>query len=298
MDENNLFDPEKIQQLKKELGEEDSPEFRRPNDATPFDSLKRALGVVADDKPTQSSQAFYVNKSNSQRFVGTNKVYLCGQICSMMHSISDGYGEVFYEFTLKVLRKSGTYDFVPMIVSSMLLKQHKIEPGQIVAIRGTIRSYNKVGPEGQQKVCVSVFITSFEENFDPKVNPNVVELEGVICKKPINRVTPFLREITEILIAVNRPYEKTDYLPCIAWGRTASFMKNFNISQKISLIGRIQSRSYFKKTLEGYHVKAMTYEISIRRVKDYNDTDYFDGEEMPLQEKQDSSLEEIKNKKF
>lgn len=171
-------------------------------------------------------------------------------------------GEGFYDLKLNVPRLSEQYDTIPVTISERLLGDIKI--GDELSIDGQFRSYNKL-EEGRSKLILTLFAKELLD-VDELDNTNTISLTGYICKTPIYRTTPFGREICDVLVAVNRAYNKSDYIPCIAWGRNARFVKNLEIGEKISLIGRIQSRDYQKKITEDDSITKTAYEISISSI--------------------------------
>jgi len=196
--------------------------------------------------------------------MNNNKVFLQGSIESepvFSHSV---YGEGFYELNLSVARLSEHCDLIPITVSERLLAEHNFQKGNRVAIKGQFRSYNKIVGD-KSKLMLTVFVRELME-VDENKNPNTIELTGYICKKPIYRTTPFKREIGDILLAVNRAYNKSDYLPCIAWGRNARFIKNIEVGEKVTIIGRIQSREYQKKIDDETLETRIAYEVSIGKI--------------------------------
>ena len=199
-----------------------------------------------------------------------NKVFLKGEVVSKPVFSHEVFGEGFYELNLNVKRLSDNFDIVPITVSERLLGDNKFEIGNFVAIKGQFRSYNKL-VENKSKLLLTVFVREIID-VDESMNPNIIELNGFICKEPIYRTTPFKREICDVLLAVNRAYNKSDYLPCIAWGRNARFVKNIKVGQKVCIIGRIQSREYQKKINDNESLVRTAYEISISKIR-------IDGEE-------------------
>jgi len=193
-----------------------------------------------------------------------NKVFLKGEVVSNPEFSHEVFGEGFYELSLRVRRLSDNYDIIPITVSERLLTDNKFSVGSMVAIKGQFRSYNKL-VENKSKLLLTVFVREIID-FDETMNPNIIELNGFICKEPIYRTTPFKREICDILLAVNRAYNKSDYLPCIAWGRNARFVKNIKIGQKVCVIGRIQSREYQKRINDSESLTKTAYEISISKI--------------------------------
>ncbi len=210
-----------------------------------------------------------------------NKVFLCGQIVSQKVFSHEVYGEGFYEMNMAVKRLSGQEDVLPVTISERLIEKESLDVGSIVSFYGQFRSYNKL-VDGKSKLMLTVFVREIVQNLEPK-NPNAIALIGYVCKTPTYRTTPFNREICDVLIAVNRAYNKSDYIPCIAWGRNARFVKNLCVGDKVALVGRIQSREYQKKFSEE-DVRTLTaYEVSISRlvagdsVEDFDiDTEFYD----------------------
>lgn len=192
-----------------------------------------------------------------------NKVFLKGEVVSEPVFSHEVFGEGFYELNLNVKRLSDNFDIIPITVSERLLSINNFSVGSMVAIKGQFRSYNKM-VDNKSKLLLTVFVRDLID-YDESMNSNIIELSGFICKEPIYRTTPFKREICDMLLAVNRAYNKSDYLPCIAWGRNARFVKNIAVGQKVCLTGRIQSREYQKKLGDELTTKT-AYEISISKI--------------------------------
>ncbi len=171
-------------------------------------------------------------------------------------------GEGFYDLKIEVPRLSSEKDYIPVTVSERLL--NGVKAGDDVTIDGEFRSYNKL-MEGKSKLVLTLFAKELTPELDLE-NSNTISLTGYLCKPPIYRTTPFGREICDCLIAVNRAYNKSDYIPCIAWGRNARFVNGLQVGEKITLCGRIQSRNYTKKTDEATSVTKTAYEISISNI--------------------------------
>lgn len=203
--------------------------------------------------------------------MNNNKVHLEGKILSLPRLSHQVFDENFYEIDLEVPRLSQSVDIIPVTISEKLLNENNFNVGKIIAVNGQFRSYNKQ-MDGKSKLVLTVFV---RELVEPKHdnNTNTIELVGFICKEPIYRTTPFKREICDVLVAVNRAYNKSDYLPCIAWGRNARFAKNLEVGEKISLLGRIQSREYEKKMENGESQTKVAYEISIIKLNKFADTE-------------------------
>ena len=183
------------------------------------------------------------------------------------------YGEKFYIFDLEVPRLSSAVDIIPITVSERLLTDLNLEIGTKLSIEGQFRSYNSYQNE-RNKLILTVFAKDIVEIKDePKkedseeekkdVVTNEVTLSGYVCKKPIYRQTPFDREISDLLLAVNRAYNKSDYIPCIAWGRNARFCQNMEVGTEVKIVGRVQSRKYEKKVEGGTSEARIAYEVSI-----------------------------------
>ena len=206
-----------------------------------------------------------------------NKVFISGEILTEAEFSHEVYGEGFYEMSVLVKRLSGQGDVLPVTISERLINSGGLKVGSTINALGQFRSYNKL-VDGKSKLMLTVFVREILE-FSQAKNPNSIVLSGYVCKPPVYRTTPFNREIADILIAVNRSYNKSDYIPCIAWGRNARFAKNLAVGEKIAISGRIQSREY-QKRLEDDSVKIMTaYEVSIRKLAAYENADNFDVDE-------------------
>lgn len=206
-----------------------------------------------------------------------NRVYLNGEIVSEAAFSHEVYGEGFYEMSVLVKRLSGQADILPVTISERLIQDKQLGIGSEISAIGQFRSYNKL-VDGKSKLMLTVFVRELLEGETQK-NPNSVVLSGYICKQPVYRTTPFNREIADLLVAVNRSYNKSDYIPCIAWGRNARFVKNLAVGERIALSGRIQSREYQKKFSET-DVRILTaYEVSISKLAAYENVDNFDLDE-------------------
>lgn len=198
-------------------------------------------------------------------YLANNRVFLCGEVSQAPVYSHELYGEGFYEFVLKVSRLSSQSDFIPLTVSERLMTGTNLELGSKIALTGQFRSYNKMVDE-RSKLMLTVFIRDFLPFNENELNPNSVEIAGYICKPPVYRTTPFNREICDVLLAVNRSYNKSDYIPCIAWGRNARFVKEITVGQRLSVTGRIQSREYSKKISEAETEVRVAYELSINKI--------------------------------
>ena len=204
--------------------------------------------------------------------MNNNKVYIAGKVVSEPKFSYEVFGEGFYEFNLEVKRLSDISDVIPVTISERLMQAENIIMGSNLAGVGQFRSYNKL-IDGKSKLMLTVFIRELKE-YDESINPNQIEITGYVCKEPIYRTTPFKREIADVLIAVNRSFNKSDYLPCIAWGRNAKYVSTLNVGDKLEMVGRIQSRVYQKRIDENTVEEKVAYEISLNKIiKSENQSD-------------------------
>ena len=199
-----------------------------------------------------------------------NVVYLTGRVAEEPRYSHQVFGEGFYETKVEVERLSGLVDVIPVTVSERLLGEGDFEEGKYVSVSGQFRSYNKIA-DGKSRLMLTVFVRETNEDLPP--NTNKIELIGYVCKPPVYRTTPFKREIADVLIAVNRAYNKSDYIPCIAWGRNARFAEKLVVGDKVGLSGRIQSREYRKTDENGVESVRVEYEISVNRLSYADATD-------------------------
>ena len=203
-------------------------------------------------------------------FLENNHLVLIGKVCSEKTFSHEIYGEKFYIFDLEVPRLSKAVDVIPITVSERLITNIDIEVGKELAIEGQFRSYNSYENE-KNRLILTVFAKDISEVVEEETSEeeekkkvsNEVTLIGYVCKKPIYRQTPFDREIADILLAVNRAYNKSDYIPCIAWGRNARFCQNIEVGTEVKILGRVQSRKYEKKFEDGTSETRVAYEVSI-----------------------------------
>lgn len=192
-----------------------------------------------------------------------NTVTLAGEIVDVPKFSHEIYGEKFFEVTLSVKRLSGMEDVLPVSISEHLLTE-VFCPGNKITVCGQFRSYNKT-VEDHSKLMLTVFARDVMP-FDETINPNTLELTGYICKPPVYRKTPFNREICDILLAVNRQYGKSDYIPCIVWGRNARFAQNLPVGEHVNIVGRVQSRNYQKRMPDETLVTRTAYEVSANKI--------------------------------
>ena len=197
-----------------------------------------------------------------------NQVIIAGEVVKDFEFSHDIFGEGFYVLEVSVSRLSESYDIIPLMISERLMDVKQSYIGKYVEVIGQFRSYNRHEENNKNKLVLSVFarevrVLDDEEGIE---RPNSIFLDGFICKEPIYRKTPLGREIADLLIAVNRPYGKSDYIPCICWGRNARYAENFEVGGHIRLWGRIQSREYQKKISETEFEKRIAYEVSVSKM--------------------------------
>ena len=196
-----------------------------------------------------------------------NKVFLSGKVITNPLFTHEVMGEGFYEVMLAVKRMSEQEDVIPVTLSERLMIDNEIRVGDTLSVDGQFRSYNKY-ENGKSRLMLTVFTREIADD-DEERNPNIIELTGYVCKPTVYRTTPFKREICDVLIAVNRAYNKSDYIPCIAWGRNARFAGSLVVGDKITVSGRIQSREY-QKNVDGDIVVKTAYEVSISRISTFD----------------------------
>lgn len=191
-----------------------------------------------------------------------------GKIISGFTFSHEVFGEGFYMMDVSVQRLSDSADVVPVMVSERLIDVTQDCEGEYIQIYGQFRSYNR-HEEKKNRLVLSVFAreVNFVEEEGDKVKSNQIFLDGYICKMPVYRRTPLGREISDLLLAVNRPYGKSDYIPCICWGRNARFTAGFEVGGHVQVWGRIQSREYVKKLDEETTEKRIAYEVSVSKLE-------------------------------
>ncbi len=215
-----------------------------------------------------------------EKVIDSNLSTIVGEVITELEFSHEMYGEGFYTFKMEIPRLSDYSDILPVTISERLLVNTDLKPGAHILIEGQLRSYNRY-VNGSNRLLLTIFARDLhipdEEELETLLRkPNELYLDGYICKAPVYRTTPFGREITDLLVAVNRPYNKSDYIPCIAWGRNARFCEKLKIGDHIKLWGRIQSRHYQKKLPNGSVLNKVAYEVSISKleyVKDDNNRD-------------------------
>jgi single-stranded DNA-binding protein len=198
-----------------------------------------------------------------------NSVSIVGKVITDPEFSHEVYGEGFYIVYIQVPRLSDAYDNLPVMFSERLISPDSIIRSKYLVVEGQFRSYNNYNSNSGHKLMLTVFAREIEIS-DEEVtnrNPNQITLNGYICRKPMYRTTPFGREIADILLAVNRAYNKSDYIPCIAWGRNARFASTLDIGDNIRIWGRIQSRTYQKKISDTETEERVAYEISVSKME-------------------------------
>jgi len=206
------------------------------------------------------------------RIAENNQVTISGEIASGFNFSHELYGEKFYIVNVNVQRLSDASDTIPVTVSDRLVDVSKDYMGQFASVTGQFRSYNKQDGE-KKRLVLSVFAQEFDLlGEDVEINNgNHIFLDGYICKEPIYRKTPLGREVADLLIAVNRPYGKSDYIPCICWGRNARYVSNLKVGERCAIWGRIQSRQYIKKLDDEHNEERTAYEVSVSKLEVHED---------------------------
>ena len=204
----------------------------------------------------------------SDKIIENNQVTIMGEIVSSFTFSHEVFGEGFYMVDVSVKRLSNSEDKIPVMISERLIDVTEDYTGEFIMVNGQFRSYNK-HDELKNRLVLSVFareVEFIEEELDGAKTNNIM-LDGYICKLPVYRKTPLGREIADLLIAVNRPYGKSDYIPCICWGRNARFASAFEVGNHVQVFGRIQSREYVKKLSETATEKRTAYEVSVSKLE-------------------------------
>lgn len=213
------------------------------------------------------NEIYQGEEKNIMDLQSTNIATVSGYVLSEAQFSHEVYGEGFYSFFVDVPRLSEASDKIPVTISERLLAPDKLEIGTHITIMGQFRSYNNYSDTGS-KLLLTLFAREILFNDEEPKTPNEIVLTGFICKPPVYRHTPFGREIADILLAVNRSYNKSDYIPCIAWGRNARFCQGLGVGSKIRLTGRIQSREYKKRIDEDEFITKTAYEVSVIKLEE------------------------------
>ncbi len=204
----------------------------------------------------------------ADKILENNQVSIVGEIISDFQYSHEVYGEGFYMVEVAVSRLSNFSDYIPLMISERLIDTSQSYIGQKVYVTGQFRSYNR-HEELKNRLVLSVFVREIEfiEEETEEMKSNQILLDGYICKDPIYRKTPLGREIADLLVAVNRSYGKSDYIPCICWGRNARFAARFEVGVHVQIWGRIQSREYVKRLNEDEVEKRTAYEVSVSKIE-------------------------------
>lgn len=204
----------------------------------------------------------------TDKVIENNQVTIMGEIVSDFSFSHEIFGEGFYLVDIRVKRLSESYDEIPLMVSERLLDVKADYKGMYVSVNGQFRSYNR-HEERKNRLVLSVFAReiAFVDEVEESAKSNQIYLDGYICKEPIYRKTPLGREIADVLLAVNRPYGKSDYIPCICWGRNARYANQFKVGERCAIWGRIQSREYMKKLSETEIEKRVAFEVSVSKLE-------------------------------
>ncbi len=209
-----------------------------------------------------------------------NEVNVIGKVVGKMRFSHKVYGEGFYAFDVDVPRLSDSTDTLPVTISERLLPSIGDIENKTVEIVGQFRSYNQYD-EGRNRLILTIFVLELKVLDDDELHKsrNYIQLNGYVCKEPVYRTTPFGREITDLLLAVNRSYHKSDYIPCITWGRNARYAQHLEVGDNIIIWGRIQSRTYQKKMENGEVLERVAYEMSVSKMEIADENNRLDGED-------------------
>ena len=204
----------------------------------------------------------------TDKVIENNQVTVMGEIASNFSYSHEIYGEGFYMIDVKCKRLSESYDIIPVMVSERLIDVSGDYVGALICVVGQFRSYNR-HEEHKNRLVLSVFAREigFIEEMEESSKTNQIFLDGYICKEPVYRKTPLGREIADLLLAVNRPYGKSDYIPCICWGRNARYANHFKVGERCAVWGRIQSREYMKKIDEDNVERRVAFEVSVSKLE-------------------------------
>ena len=204
----------------------------------------------------------------SDKIIENNQVTIMGKVATEFSFSHEVFGEGFYMVEVEVKRLSNSEDRIPLMISERLIDVTQDYTGEYIRVHGQFRSYNR-HEEQKNRLVLSVFVReiSFMEEEPDGTKTNSIWLDGYICKEPIYRKTPLGREIADLLLAVNRPYGKSDYIPCICWGRNARYASGFEVGEHVQLLGRIQSREYVKRISDTETEKRVAYEVSVSKLE-------------------------------
>ena len=204
----------------------------------------------------------------SDKIIENNQVTIMGKVATEFSFSHEVFGEGFYMVEVEVKRLSNSEDRIPLMISERLIDVTQDYTGEYIMVHGQFRSYNR-HEEQKNRLVLSVFVReiSFMEEEPDGTKTNSIWLDGYICKEPIYRKTPLGREIADLLLAVNRPYGKSDYIPCICWRRNARYASGFEVGEHVQLLGRIQSREYVKRISDTETEKRVAYEVSVSKLE-------------------------------
>lgn len=204
----------------------------------------------------------------SDKIIENNQVTIMGKVATEFSFSHEVFGEGFYMVEVEVKRLSNSEDRIPLMISERLIDVTQDYTGEYIMVHGQFRSYNR-HEEQKNRLVLSVFVReiSFMEEEPDGTKTNSIWLDGYICKEPIYRKTPLGREIADLLLAVNRPYGKSDYIPCICCGRNARYASGFEVGEHVQLLGRIQSREYVKRISDTETEKRVAYEVSVSKLE-------------------------------
>ena len=204
----------------------------------------------------------------SDKIIENNQVTIMGEVATPFTFSHEVFGEGFYMVSVNVRRLSTSMDCIPLMISERLIDVSRDYTGEFIMASGQFRSYNR-HEEQKNRLVLSLFVreVSFIDEELDGAKTNQIFLDGYICKLPVYRKTPLGREIADLLLAVNRPYGKSDYIPCICWGRNARFASSFEVGEHVQVIGRIQSREYIKRLSETETQKRTAYEVSVSKLE-------------------------------
>jgi len=196
-----------------------------------------------------------------------NVIKMGGVVASELELSHEIYGEKFYRFYIEIDRLSGQKDKIPVIISERLIDVDDFNIGKVIFIEGQYRSYNKMDENSRSRLILSVFVKDINqlEVSESVKTVNELTITGTVCKRPIYRKTPLGRDIADILLAVNRSYNKSDYIPCIIWGRNAKYCEHLETGTTVKVVGRVQSREYEKKYEDGTVENRVAYEVSVSK---------------------------------
>ena len=211
-----------------------------------------------------------------------NVIKMGGVVASELELSHEIYGEKFYRFYIEIDRLSGQKDKIPVIISERLIDVDDFNIGKVIFIEGQYRSYNKMDENSRSRLILSVFVKDINqlEVSESVKTVNELTITGTVCKRPIYRKTPLGRDIADILLAVNRSYNKSDYIPCIIWGRNAKYCEHLETGTTVKVVGRVQSREYEKKHEDGTIENRVAYEVSVSKFEIIKNEEREDKEEV------------------